>query len=112
MFFLHVLDDRSNRLVLSADNVYPLIVLQTRGNVVQNPGHTTGLYHLALLVPSRNDLPYVVAHLIQKGIRFDGASDYLFSEAMVFLFLIQIICAYLDIYFRLPLIQDTLIKTY
>lgn len=81
MFDLHVLDERSNRLVLSADNVHPLIVLQAGENVVKKPGHTTGLYHLALLVPTRADLAYVIAKLIQKGIRFDGASDHLFSEA-------------------------------
>lgn len=80
-FGLHVIDERSDRLVLSVDNVHPLIVLQEGENVVQKPDHTTGLYHLALLIPTRADLAYVIAHLIQKGIRFDGASDHLFSEA-------------------------------
>lgn len=80
-FGLHVIEERSDRLVLSVDNVHPLIVLQASENVVQKPDHTTGLYHLALLIPTRADLAYVIAHLIQKGIRFDGASDHLFSEA-------------------------------
>lgn len=79
---LTILDQETNRLVLSVDNVHPLIVLQEDENVVQKPTHTTGLYHLALLVPNRQDLAYVFEHLLKKGIRFDGASDHLFSEAL------------------------------
>ncbi len=78
---LTILDQETNRLVLSVDNVHPLIVLQEDENVVQKPTHTTGLYHLALLVPNRQDLAYVIEHLLKKDIRFDGASDHLFSEA-------------------------------
>jgi len=81
LFGLHLLEETQNQLVLSADNVHPLIVLQEGENVVQKPARTTGLYHLALLVPSREDLAYVINHLIEKGVRFDGASDHLFSEA-------------------------------
>lgn len=81
LFGLHLLEETQNQLVLSADNVHPLIVLQEGENVVQKPARTTGLYHLALLVPSREDLAYVINHLMGKGVRFDGASDHLFSEA-------------------------------
>ncbi|MFX3674942.1 MAG: VOC family protein [Paenisporosarcina sp.] len=81
LFGLHILEETKNRLVLSADNVHPLIVLQEEENVVPKPARTTGLYHLALLVPTREDLAHVISQLIQKDVRFDGASDHLFSEA-------------------------------
>src|SRR5699024_1828740 len=42
---------------------------------------TTGLYHIALLLPTRADLAQVVRHFIEKGIRF-GSGDHLVSEAL------------------------------
>jgi len=78
---LTVLKQETNQITLSANNILPLIVLQQDENVVQKPGNAIGLYHLALLVPSREDLAYVIKHLQHQGVRFDGASDHLFSEA-------------------------------
>ena len=78
---LNVLEQDANQVTLSANNIHPLIVLQQDENVVQKPTNTIGLYHLALLVPSREDLAYVIKHLQLQGVRFDGASDHLFSEA-------------------------------
>ena len=43
---------------------------------------TTGLYHYALLVPSRLDLARTLRHLIESGAGVDGASDHLVSEAL------------------------------
>lgn len=80
-FGLHILSQTDERVTLSADRVQPILVLQTGQNVIIKPARTTGLYHFALLVPSRQDLAYVINHLLQLGIRFDGASDHLFSEA-------------------------------
>jgi catechol 2,3-dioxygenase len=42
----------------------------------------TGLYHMALLLPSRLDLARVIAHFIQQGTQISGASDHLVSEAL------------------------------
>ncbi|WP_075619301.1 VOC family protein [Paenisporosarcina indica] len=81
MFGLHILTKTDTHVTLSADRVHPLLILQTGENVIIKPARTTGLYHFALLVPGREDLAYVINHLIQLGIRFDGASDHLFSEA-------------------------------
>lgn len=78
---LTVLEQEINQITLSANNIHPLIVLQQDENVVQKSTNAIGLYHLALLVPSREDLAYVINHLLQQGVRFDGASDHLFSEA-------------------------------
>lgn len=43
---------------------------------------TTGLYHFALLVPSRVELAKTLRNLIESGTGVDGASDHLVSEAL------------------------------
>ena len=45
------------------------------------PGHT-GLYHFAILFPSRKELAKAVQGLIEKGYPIDGASDHGVSEAI------------------------------
>jgi catechol 2,3-dioxygenase len=42
----------------------------------------TGLFHLALLFPSRRDLAFALARLAQARWPLDGASDHLVSEAL------------------------------
>jgi catechol 2,3-dioxygenase len=46
------------------------------------PSGSTGLYHLAILVPSRVDLGQSLRRTIEAGWRFTGASDHLVSEAL------------------------------
>jgi catechol 2,3-dioxygenase len=41
-----------------------------------------GLYHLAVLVPTRLDLAFALARLVQARWPLDGASDHLVSEAL------------------------------
>lgn len=43
---------------------------------------TAGLYHFALLVPSRAALGSALRHLVEAGIPLQGASDHLVSEAV------------------------------
>ncbi len=45
------------------------------------PG-TTGLYHAAILYPTRADLADALRRLLARGIRIDGASDHGVSEAI------------------------------
>ena len=42
----------------------------------------TGLYHFAILVPTRADLARSLLHLIESGYPLSGASDHLVSEAL------------------------------
>lgn len=44
--------------------------------------NTTGLYHFALLLPSRLDLAKRLRHLIDTETRLDGAADHNVSEAL------------------------------
>ena len=46
------------------------------------PVKTAGLYHLAILYPTRIDLAVAVQHLIAENYPFSGASDHGVSEAI------------------------------
>jgi catechol 2,3-dioxygenase len=46
------------------------------------PPHSTGLYHLAILYPTRAALADALRRLIDAGIELDGASDHGVSEAL------------------------------
>jgi catechol 2,3-dioxygenase len=46
------------------------------------PPRTTGLFHLAILVPERPALAQSLARLVASGWRLTGASDHLVSEAL------------------------------
>jgi catechol 2,3-dioxygenase len=44
--------------------------------------HSSGLFHLALLVPDRRALAQALRRVVAAGWRIDGASDHLVSEAL------------------------------
>ena len=46
------------------------------------PAGTTGLYHVAVLYPTRADLADALKRLVEHGIALDGASDHGVSEAL------------------------------
>lgn len=46
------------------------------------PRGSTGLYHLAILYPSRAELADAVQRLLRAGVPLDGASDHGVSEAL------------------------------
>jgi catechol 2,3-dioxygenase len=46
------------------------------------PRGTSGLFHLAILVPSRPDLARALQRVAESGWRLSGASDHLVSEAL------------------------------
>src|SRR5919201_1324839 len=48
----------------------------------RRPHGTTGLYHFAVLVPTRADLAQALRRVADAGWRFTGASDHLVSEAL------------------------------
>ena len=45
------------------------------------PVHSTGLYHTAILYPTRKDLATILKRLLEAGYPLDGASDHGVSEA-------------------------------
>ena len=69
---------------LSAGGYHHHIGLNTwesEGGSPPQPG-TTGLYHLAIVYPSRTELADALGRLIKAGIPLDGASDHGVSEAL------------------------------
>ncbi|ATC65156.1 glyoxalase [Nibricoccus aquaticus] len=69
---------------LSAGGYHHHIALNTwesRGGKPPPPG-TTGLYHAAILYPTRADLADALRRLLAHGVRIDGASDHGVSEAI------------------------------
>ncbi len=74
------LDDGT--LALGAAGARPLIELRGDSSAPRLNRRAPGLYHLAILVPSRLDLAFALARLAQERWPLDGASDHLVSEAL------------------------------
>ena len=58
------------------------LLILTEQPGAQPTRHTTGLYHFALLTPSRLDLACTLQHLIDTGTPITGAADHAVSEAL------------------------------
>lgn len=78
---LQRLEESASGVVLGAGGK-PLLTLTTRGNAARAPRNAAGLFHNAFLMPSREELAHWLFHAAQLGVRFDGASDHLVSEAI------------------------------
>ena len=59
-----------------------LIELEGDPEAPGRPPRTTGLFHLAILQPSRADLAKAIHRIAEAGARLSGASDHLVSEAL------------------------------
>ncbi len=59
-----------------------LLHLQELPDAKRQPGYSTGLYHVAILVPSRADLGRVILSLAREGYPIGGFGDHFVSEAM------------------------------
>lgn len=66
---------------LTADGKTSLLTIEQPENAIPKQGPTTGLYHFAILLPTRSDLASIVRHFIELGVRI-GSSDHLVSEAL------------------------------
>jgi catechol 2,3-dioxygenase len=77
---LKLLDSSDRRLQLGSDGAVLLTLLPQAG-LKPRPRHTTGLFHVAILLPSRRDLAQMLRRLIEARHPL-GASDHLVSEAL------------------------------
>jgi catechol 2,3-dioxygenase len=66
----------------TGEDAAPLVELVGDPSAPPRPRHTTGLYHLAILVPTRADLARALQRVADTGWRLTGASDHLVSEAL------------------------------
>lgn len=58
-----------------------LLKLEAIEGITPKRDHYAGLYHFAILMPTREDLGKILVHLHQNGIQL-GSSDHLVSEAL------------------------------
>ena len=79
---LDLMEEKENSVVLgvAAGNT-PLVELIQLA-APSNRKRTTGLFHLAILLPTRADLGSILYHLLTKKYAIDGASDHGYSEAI------------------------------
>jgi catechol 2,3-dioxygenase len=59
----------------------PLIHLIEQVGAIQQPTRSTGLYHIAILLPSRVDLGHALLKVDRSGWPFQGFGDHFVSEA-------------------------------
>ncbi len=74
------LDDGA--VALGAGDGAALVELHGDSSAPRLDPRATGLFHLAVLVPSRRDLAFALARLADTRWPLDGASDHLVSEAL------------------------------
>jgi catechol 2,3-dioxygenase len=70
------------RSVLAPPGGRPLIELHEQKDAIPKPRRTAGLYHFAILVPSRAALGRTLRRLSDKRWPISGAADHLVSEAL------------------------------
>jgi catechol 2,3-dioxygenase len=69
-------------LALSVGGEHPLIELRGEPSASALDRRATGLFHLAILLPTRRDLAHALARIAESRWPLDGASDHLVSEAL------------------------------
>jgi catechol 2,3-dioxygenase len=79
---LQAADGAGGSIVLSAGGGHPLVELHGDSSAPKLDRRATGLYHLAILLPTRLDLALALARLTETRSPLDGASDHLVSEAL------------------------------
>jgi catechol 2,3-dioxygenase len=81
---LEAIDERDGVVSMSPDGRRALVALDARDSAAgaPSPPRATGLFHLALLYPSRAALGRAVQRVVDAGVGLDGASDHLVSEAV------------------------------
>ena len=77
---LEILIQSENQVLLGAGGK-PLVRL-IKTDDISNPKQSYGLYHMALLLPSREDLANVFKHLLDFKIPLVGGADHGYSEAI------------------------------
>jgi catechol 2,3-dioxygenase len=76
-----VLEKADRKAALTTDGKTALVTLEQPEGVVVKTARTSGLYHFAILLPSRADLSVFLRHMVQTGYPL-GAADHYVSEAL------------------------------
>lgn len=76
-----VLEKTDRKAALSTDGKTTLVTLEQPENVIAKEDRMSGLYHFAILLPSRADLSVFLRHFLGTGYPL-GAADHYVSEAL------------------------------
>ena len=76
------IDDHYVELHPSEESFEPLLILKHDPRAEKTPTDAAGLYHYAILLPSRKSLAAAYLSLGNAGVVFDGYADHLVSEAL------------------------------
>lgn len=76
------LDHTADRAIMGIADGTPLIALIGQPGAQPQPRFSTGLFHVAVLLPSRADLGAWLLHVARTGYALQGASDHFVSEAI------------------------------
>lgn len=79
---LRTLESAGGRASLGPDGGPAILELVADPGAPPRPPGTTGLFHFAILVPTRADLAAALHRVGDSGWRLSGASDHLVSEAL------------------------------
>ncbi len=79
---MEVLDQHDGHAVLGASGA-SLVELEANRHA-SRAARTAGLYHFAILFPSRRDLAVALKRLLEHGTRLQGAADHSVSESVYF----------------------------
>lgn len=79
---LSIASKEKKQAALRAGTGEAFLFIEELDQVEPKKMRTTGLYHLAILVPSREHLGNVFKHLLETGYPLQGASDHYVSEAI------------------------------
>ncbi|MCM3160749.1 VOC family protein [Metabacillus litoralis] len=77
-----LLEQDEKTATLTTNGLVPQLILKEEESFVERPPGTTGLYHFAIVVPTRKDLALSTKHLLESGYPIQGASDHQYSEAV------------------------------
>jgi catechol 2,3-dioxygenase len=79
---LHELRRDGDEATLGTAAGAPLVELVERADAAPRPRRSSGLFHLALLLPTRADLAFALRRIALARHPLQGASDHLVSEAL------------------------------
>ncbi len=79
---MKVLKEDEMVVTFGNENNEPLLIIEEKKEALPKQRGRTGLYHYAILLPSRQDLANILRHLVAMVYPLHGGADHYFSEAL------------------------------
>lgn len=78
----HIIEEQPYLAKLAAGGINHILTIEQLKNAKRLDPRKTGLFHIAFLLPKRENLAQVLRHFMYTGYPVQGASDHLVSEAL------------------------------